>query len=110
MGKCKFNSKWLENDQLSDRLKPVLGNDLEARYIAFVRNALNSALSVKAMESHIQAEKHEQYVQAKSSWLQFANPARTVTTETVRVQVTTPSLQSLDIRSVSEGYLDITGQ
>lgn len=95
MGKCKFNYKWLENDDFSWWLKPVPENVFEANCIVCRRRFKLGTMGIKAVESHTQSGKHQEYARArgKSSIQGFCStlPAsKDVTVDTEDPQPTTP--------------------
>lgn len=62
MGKCKFNTTWLEKSTFSAWLKPVEGKVFEARCTLCNKTVKLGTLGVKALESHSQSEKHKTQV------------------------------------------------
>lgn len=59
MGKCKFQQKWLEEEQFKSWLKPVDGQPGFAFCTVCKKNVQLCTMGVNALKSHMQSEKHK---------------------------------------------------
>lgn len=63
MGKCKFNENWLHNPNFATWLRPVSGNVFEVRCILCKKVLKLGTMGIKALETHMQCEKHKAAVE-----------------------------------------------
>lgn len=87
MGKCKFNYKWLEENEYS-WLRSVPGNVYEANCIICRKNFKLGTMGIRVVESHVQSKKHRDYVKARQQPA-IASFCSTISTASNDVNATT---------------------
>lgn len=77
MGKCRFNEVCLEKNNFKCWLKPVPGNQHEARCTLCKKNIRLGTLGIKALESHAKSVKHVMQMRElrQARYLSIQSPA-----------------------------------
>ncbi|TKS80447.1 hypothetical protein D9C73_013320 [Collichthys lucidus] len=78
MGKCTFNSAWLDDDEMKRWLKPVANNKYQAFCTLCKKTLELASLGLKALHSHAKSERHQLSVkglQRVQAITQFCSPS-----------------------------------